>query len=74
MKIYTMSEMASEGKSPEVLFWVGCAGSFDTRAQRVTKAFCEILNRAGISFAVLEMKNVVQAILQEGRATSFCFR
>jgi len=53
MKIYTMSEMASEGKSPEVLFWVGCAGSFDTRAQRVTKAFCEILNRAGISFAVL---------------------
>lgn len=48
-----MAELASEGKEPEILFWVGCAGSFDARAQKVTLAFCRILNEAGISFAIL---------------------
>ncbi len=45
--------MAAAGQSPEVLFWVGCAGSFDQRAQRVTKAMADILNRTGVSFAIL---------------------
>ena len=49
----TMAEMMAEGKQPEVLFWVGCAGSFDDRAKKITKAFVKILNRANISFAVL---------------------
>ncbi len=49
----TMAEMLAEGKTPEVLFWVGCAGSFDDRAKRITKAFVKILNNANISFAVL---------------------
>ena len=35
----TMAEMMAEGKQPEVLFWVGCAGSFDDRAKKITKAF-----------------------------------
>ena len=48
-----MAEMASRGESPEVLFWVGCAGSFDDRYKKVTKAFVKILNQVGISFAVL---------------------
>lgn len=48
-----MSEMAAQGKQPEVLFWVGCAGSFDQRAQKVTIAFVKILNAAGIDFAIL---------------------
>ena len=48
-----MSEMYAQGKQPEVLYWVGCAGSFDARAQKVAKAFCEILNKAEISFAIL---------------------
>lgn len=51
--VKTMAEYAAEGKSPEVLFFVGCAGSFDQRAQQVTKAFVKILNSANISFAVL---------------------
>ena len=38
-EVPTMAMMAAEGKEPEVLFWVGCAGSFDARAQRVTMAF-----------------------------------
>jgi len=48
-----MAEYQSEGKKPEVLFWVGCAGSFDARAQKITKAFVKILNDAGIDFAIL---------------------
>jgi len=53
MKINTMAEYQSEGKKPEVLFWVGCAGSFDARAQKITKAFVKILDSAGIDFAIL---------------------
>lgn len=45
--------MAAAGESPEILFWVGCAGSYDARAQKVTLAFAEILQKAGISFAIL---------------------
>ena len=45
--------MAAEGKTPDILFWVGCAGSFDARAQRVTKALCELLHHAGLTFAIL---------------------
>ncbi len=48
-----MAEMASKGEAPEVLFWVGCAGSFDSRAQKITKAIAKILTHTGISFAVL---------------------
>ncbi len=49
----TIAEMTSKGEVPEILFWVGCAGSFDDRAKRVTRAFAKILNAAGIKFAVL---------------------
>lgn len=49
----TMAEMLAQGKQPEVLFWVGCAGSFDERSKKITKAFVRILNRANVSFAVL---------------------
>ena len=45
--------MAAAGKTPEILFWVGCAGSFDARAQKVTRALCEVLNHAGVAFAIL---------------------
>lgn len=48
-----MAEYAAEGKMPEVLFWVGCAGSFDDRAKRIMRAFCKILNHIGVEFAVL---------------------
>ena len=52
-KIPTMADMAANGQSPEVLFWVGCAGSFDDRYKKVTVAFTKILNKVGINFAVL---------------------
>ncbi len=53
IEIYTFSELVSQGKTPEILFWVGCAGSFDERAKKITKAFANILNQANVSFAVL---------------------
>ena len=52
-KVPTMAELAGQDKHPEVLFWVGCAGSFDERAKAITVAFVKILNKLNINFAVL---------------------
>ena len=53
MKIRTAAELMAEGRSPEILFWVGCAGSFDQRAQKITKAFVTILEKVKIDYAIL---------------------
>lgn len=53
MKIKTVAELFAEGKTPEILFWVGCAGSFDQRAQKITRAFASILDKLQIDFAIL---------------------
>lgn len=49
----TMAQLSAEGRTPEILFWVGCAGSFDARAQKVTKAFVKIMQAVKIDFAIL---------------------
>ena len=48
MKVPILSDLKSKGESTEYLFWVGCAGSFDDRSKKVTKAFVKILNKAKI--------------------------
>lgn len=53
MNIPTMASLMAEGKQPEILFWVGCAGSFDDRAKKITRAFTKILNEVGVNYAVL---------------------
>lgn len=53
IKVSTLAECVAEGRSPEILFWVGCAGSFDERAKKITKAFVKILHNTGVDFAVL---------------------
>lgn len=53
MNVPTMAEFLAKGELPEVLFWVGCAGSFDERYKRVTRSFVKILESVGIKFAVL---------------------
>lgn len=53
LQVRTMADMLAAGEEPEILFWVGCAGSFDDRAKKVTKAIVKILNHVGIKFAVL---------------------
>src|SRR5574343_1823818 len=51
--IRDIQSFLQEGTVPEVLFWVGCAGSYDERAQRVSKAFAQILQKANVDFAIL---------------------
>ena len=53
IQVPTMAEMMAKGESPDVLFWVGCAGSFDDRSKKITKAFVKILNHLDYKFAVL---------------------
>lgn len=53
MHVPTMAEMSANGESPEILFWVGCSGSFDQRAQKITKAFVTILDKVAIKYAIL---------------------
>jgi heterodisulfide reductase subunit D len=53
LKVSTMADYSARGESPEILFWVGCAGSFDDRAKKITKAIVRILNHVGMKFAVL---------------------
>ena len=52
-KVPLMSELLAEGKTPEILFWVGCAGAFDDRYKKVTVAFAKILNTIGVNYAIL---------------------
>ncbi|MBL4652921.1 MAG: (Fe-S)-binding protein [Flavobacteriales bacterium] len=53
IKVPTMAEMMAAGETPDILFWVGCAGSFDDRAKKITKAIIKILHKAGVKYAVL---------------------
>ena len=53
IKVLTMSDMIAKGETPEILFWVGCSGSFDDRAKKITKAIVRILNHVNIKFAIL---------------------
>lgn len=53
MTVPTVAELFAEGKTPEILFWVGCSGSFDQRAQKITRAFVTILDKIGINYAIL---------------------
>jgi len=53
LEVPTLASLQAEGKKASVVFWVGCAGSFDDRAKKITKAFVKILNHTQTSFAVL---------------------
>ena len=53
MHVPVMAELMAAGETPEILFWVGCSGSFDQRAQKITKAFATILDKTGIKYAIL---------------------
>ncbi len=53
LNVPTMADYMAKGETPEILFWVGCAGSFDDRAKKITKAIVKILNHANVKFAVL---------------------
>jgi Fe-S oxidoreductase len=53
LHVPTMAELVAKGEKADILFWVGCAGSFDERAQKITRDICRILQHVGIKYAIL---------------------
>lgn len=74
MHIPTMAELAAEGKSPDILFFVGCAGSFDQRAQKITKAFATILQKLGVNFAILGKEEICNGDPARRAGNEFLFQ
>lgn len=74
MHIPTMAELAAEGKSPDILFFVGCAGSFDQRAQKITKAFATILQKIGVNFAILGKEEICNGDPARRAGNEFVFQ
>lgn len=70
----TMAEMMAEGKQPEILFWVGSAGSFDDRAKKITRAFVKILNKANVNFAVLGTEESCTGDVAKRAGNEFLFQ
>lgn len=74
MHIPTMAEMVAQGKNPEILFYVGCAGSFDQRAQKITKAFATILTKIGINYAILGKEEICNGDPARRAGNEFLFQ
>ena len=74
VQVKTMSQLAAEGKMPEYLFWVGCAGSYDARAQKVSMTMCRILQAAGVEFAILGDEEVCSGDPARRAGNEFLFQ
>ena len=74
LKVPTMAECMAEGKQPEILFWVGSAGSYDDRAKKITRAFVKILNKANVDFAVLGTEESNTGDVAKRAGNEFLFR
>ena len=74
IKVPTLAECLTEGRTPEILFWVGCAGSFDERAKKITKAFVKLLDSAKVDFAVLGAEESCSGDPAKRAANEFLFQ
>ena len=74
IKVKTMSEWQQEGKEPEILFWVGSAGSFDERAQKITREFVNILNFCRVDFGVLGTEESASGDVAKRSGNEFLFQ
>jgi Fe-S oxidoreductase len=74
MNVPTMADMMAQGKQPEVLFWVGAAGSFDDRVKKITKAFVKILQQATVNFAVLGTEESSSGDVAKRAGNEFLFQ
>lgn len=74
LKVPTMAECMAEGRQPEILFWVGSAGSYDDRAKKITKAFVKILNNANVNFAVLGTEESCTGDVAKRAGNEFLFQ
>mgnify|MGYP003634460646 CR=1 FL=1 len=74
LKVPTMAECMAEGRQPEILFWVGSAGSYDDRAKKITRAFVKILNNANVDFAVLGTEESCTGDVAKRAGNEFLFQ
>src|SRR5204862_6646150 len=74
MKVPVLAELFAEGKQPEILFWVGCSGSFDQRAQKITKAFVTILDKIKINYAILGKEEMCNGDAPRRAGNEFLFQ
>lgn len=74
LKVPTMAEFMAEGKQPEILFWVGSAGSYDDRAKKITKAFVKLLHEAKVDFAVLGTEESATGDIAKRVGNEFLFQ
>lgn len=73
LKVKTMAEWTAEGKEPEVLFWVGSAGSLDDRAKKITRAFAKILDKAGVQYGILGTEESASGDVAKRAGNEFLF-
>ena len=74
LKVKTMLDWKNEGKNPEILFWVGSAGSFDDRAKKITRAFVKIMNKAKVKFGVLGTEESASGDVAKRAGNEFLFQ
>lgn len=74
LNVPTMAGLMAEGKKPDILFWVGSAGSYDDRAKKITKAFVKILNKAQVNFAVLGTEESATGDVAKRAGNEFLFQ
>lgn len=74
IQVPVMADLAARGETPEVLFWVGCAGAFDDRYKNVTRAFVRILEHVGIKYAVLGMEETCTGDPAKRAGNEFLFQ
>ena len=74
LKVPTMAECMAEGRQPEILFWVGSAGSYDDRAKKITRAFVKLLNKAKVDFAVLGTEESCTGDVAKRAGNEFLFQ
>lgn len=74
IQVRTMAEMLASGEQPEILFWVGCSGSFDDRAKKITRAIVRILDHVKIKFAILGMEETCTGDPAKRAGNEFLFQ
>ena len=74
LTVKTMADWTAEGKSPDILFWVGSAGSFDDRAKKITRSFVKIMNKAQVQFGVLGTEESASGDVAKRAGNEFLFQ
>ena len=74
LEVKTMAELSEKNITPDFLYWVGSAGSFDDRAKKITRAFVKVLNYANVSFGVLGVEESTSGDVAKRAGTEFLFQ